>query len=419
MGGTEIGVCAGVGPWDRTGMASTKSVTVRSATDADEAAIIGLKESGFGMRYGEDEKEIARDLFPVRRSLVAVDGDRIVGHTVDRTMTVTVPGERTVRACGISGVAVAPTHRRRGILRELYAAQHERAEAEGLPLAILTASEGTIYGRFGYDQAIMATMLSIDRRRAEFRPTTPDPGGVTMVTPAEGASHIREVYARWQRSVPGAQARPDVRWDLVFADVERHRRGATSLFALIHADGYVLYRRRWDDRSVAIVSEIHAVTPDAHAALWRVLLGMDLVDTVEVEIADDDPLPYLLADPRAARVTERYDTLWARVMDVPAALTARTYQRDVDTVLAVHDPFRSAGGTFALRVRDGIAECEPTTRPAELAFDLTVLGALYFGAQRAKSLAVANRIRVEDAGTLRDFDHAFSTERAPELGWFF
>lgn len=401
-------------------MASTKSVTVRSATGADAAAIIGLKEAGFGMRYGEDEIPIARELFPVERSLVAVDGDRIVGHTVDRTMTVTVPGARTVLACGISGVAVAPTHRRRGVLRELYAAQHERAEAEALPLSILTASEGTIYGRFGYDTAIMATMYSIDRRRAEFRPTTPDPGGVTMVTPAEGAPHIREVYERWQRRVPGAQARPDARWDLIFADVERHRRGATTLFALVHADGYVLYRRRWDDhRSVAIVSEYHALTLDAHAALWRVLLGMDLVDTVEVELADDDPLPYLLADPRAARVTERYDTLWARIMDVPAALTARTYRHDIDTVLAVHDPFRSAGGTFALRVRDGIADCEPTTRPAELAFDITVLGALYLGAHRAKSLAAANRVRVEDAGALVTFDEALATERAPELGWFF
>lgn len=401
-------------------MASAKSITVRSATSADADAITGLQETGFGMRYGADELPYRWELFPVERSLVAIDGDRVVGHTVDRTMTVTVPGGRQVQACGVSGVAVAPTHRRRGILRELYTAQHERTEADGLPLTIFTASEATIYGRFGYDPAILSTTISIDRRRAEFRSTTPDPGGVEMATLAEAAPHIRSVYERWQRTVPGAQVRPDAKWDLFFADVERHRDGATTLFTLVHPDGYALYRRRWrDGRATASVWEYRALTPDAHAALWRVLLGLDLVEAVDVEIADDDPLPYLLTDSRAVRVTDRGDSLWARLMDVPAALTARTYQHDIDTVLSVHDPFRSAGGTFALRVRDGVAACEPTTRPAALGLDINVLGALYFGAHRAGNLAAAYRIRVDDAAALRDLDVAFTAERAPELGWFF
>ncbi|MFF2083359.1 GNAT family N-acetyltransferase [Nocardia sp. NPDC058176] len=401
-------------------MTSAKSVTVRSATEQDRPAIVGLQETGFGMRYGADEQGLQHELWPVERALVAVDNGRVVGHTTDITMTVTVPGQRTVRAAGVSGVAVSPTHRRRGILRELYTAQHARTEADGLPLTIFTASEATIYGRFGYDPTILDTAIAIDRRRAEFRPTTPDPGGVELASLAEAAPHIREVYDRWQRQVPGAQARPEEKWALVFADVERHRAAATSLFVLVHPDGYALYRRRYaDNRSVVAVSELRAATPEAHPALWRVLLGMDLVDTIEAEIADDDPLPYLLTDSRAARVIRRGDSLWARVMDVPAALTARTYRHDVDTVVAVHDPFRSAGGRFALRVRDGVAECEPTTRPADLAFDINVLGALYFGAHRAGRLAAAHRISVEDTAALRAVDEAFTTDRAPELGWFF
>ena len=401
-------------------MASAKSVCVRAATQADSVAISGLQEAGFGMRYGGDEDEFRGKVFPVERSLVAVDGDRIVGHTVDRTMTVTVPGQRSVRACGVSGVAVAPTHRRRGILRELYEAQHARTEADGLPLTIFTASEGTIYGRFGYEVAILDTAIYIDTRRAEFRPTTPDPGGVTLETLADAVSRIREIYQRWQEVTSGAQDRPDAKWDLFFADVERHRQGATTLFALLHADGYALYRRfRRDGRDIASVWEFRAVTPDAHAALWRVLLGMDLVDTVEAEIADDDPLAHMLTDPRAVQVTHRGDALWARVMDVPAALTARTYRADLDTVLAVHDPFRGAGGNFALRIRDGLAECEPTTRTATLAFDINILGALYFGGQRACTFAAAHRIAVEDPKVLRAFDAAFTADRAPQLGWPF
>lgn len=401
-------------------MASTKSVCVRAGTPADSAAITGLQEAGFGMRYGSDESEFRGGTFPVERSLVAVEGDRIVGHTVDRTMTITVPGDRTVRACGVSGVAVAPTHRRRGILRELYRAQHARTEADGLPLTVFTASEGTIYGRFGYEVAVLATSIVIDTRRVEFRSTTPDPGGVTVETLPDSGVRIREIYQRWQTVTAGAQVRPDAEWDLLFADVERHRQGATTLFVLLHADGYALYRRsRRENRDIASVRELRALTSDAHAALWRVLLGMDLVDTVEAEIAEDDPLGYLLTDPRTVRLTHRGDTLWARIMDVPAALTARTYRADLDTVVAVRDPFREAGGNFALRIRDGIAECEPTTRSPTLAFDINVLGGLYFGAHRASTFAAAHRITVEDPAALRAFDAAFTTDRAPQLGWAF
>ncbi|MFD3592612.1 GNAT family N-acetyltransferase [Nocardia sp. NPDC058640] len=401
-------------------MASAKSFSVRSATAGDSAAITELKEAGFGFRFGGDEREFQGKVFPVERALVAVDDGRVVGHTVDVTMTVTVPGERAVRACGVAGVAVAPTHRRRGILRELYRAQHERTEAQGLPLTIFTASEATIYGRFGYEVTVVDTSVSIDTRRVEFRSTTPDPGGVTLETLSDAAPRIREIYQRWQQVTPAAQERPEAKWDMFFADIERHRQGTTSLFVLLHADGYALYRRSSrDGRGVASVWEFRAVTSDAHAALWRVLLGLDLVDIVEAPMVEDDPLPYMLTDPRAVQLTNRGDALWARIMDIPAALTARTYRADLDTVIAVHDPFRDAGGTFALRIRDGIADCEPTTREPALACDINVLGGIYFGGLRANTFAAANRLRVDDPAVLPAFDYAFTADRSPELGWFF
>ncbi|MCU1646349.1 MAG: family N-acetyltransferase [Nocardia sp.] len=406
--------------WDGRTMASTNGITLRSATESDWPAILELAEVCFGMRYDQSEIENIPGLFPIDRAIVAVDEGRIVGHTVDRTMTVTVPGAATVQAAGVSAVTVAPTHRRRGILRALYTAQHERTEAEGIPLTIFTASEGTIYGRFGYGPATVENVVSIDRALAEFRPTAPDPGGVQTSTLVAAQDHIREVYDRWRRLVPGGQARPDANWNIWFADPERHREGASSLFVLTHPDGYVLYRRQWrSDESIATVAEFRAVTPEAHAALWRVLLSLDLLKKVEASLTDDDPLPLLVTNPRLVRTTARYDGVWARVMDVPAALSARTYQQDLDTVLAVQDPFRHAGGTFALRVRDGVAECTPTSRPAELELGIDVLGSLYFGAHRARVFAAANRIQAKDAGVLRAFDTAFTGEQDPELGWFF
>ncbi|SUA76197.1 Enhanced intracellular survival protein [Nocardia otitidiscaviarum] len=402
-------------------MASTHGITIRSSTRDDWPAVVNLLETSFGQRYDPAELDIIPDIFTPDRALLAMDGDRIVGHAVDRRMTVTVPGEGTVLASGISAVSVAPTHRRRGILRALYTEQHARTEAEGLPLTMFTASEGTIYGRFGYGTAIERDFISIDRHRVQFRPTTLDPGGVEIAPVDEATqARIRDVYDRWRRLVPGAQERPDPAWRLCFADPPRYRGGASTLYALLHPDGYVLYRREWGEKeSVATVWEFRAVTAEAHAALWRVLLGLDLVDRVVCDLADNDPLPYLLTDPRLVQVTGRRDHLWVRIMDVPAALTARTYRCDLDVIVAVHDPFRDAGGTFALRVRDGIAECEPTTRSADLELGTAELSSLYLGGHRARVLAAANRIQVKDPAHLRAVDEAFATDRDPELGWFF
>ncbi|WP_067819786.1 GNAT family N-acetyltransferase [Nocardia inohanensis] len=402
-------------------MASPNGVTIRSATEDDWPQINELIETCFGFRNVPEEIPIKKEIFPIDRALVAVDDGRIVGHTADRHMTLTVPGERIAEVCGVSGVVVAPTHRRRGILRSLYTELHQRVEDEGLPLTVFTASEGTIYGRFGYGPSMVVQSITIDRTKAVFRSTTPDPGGVRMESPAAARPHVEEIYDRWRRLIPGAQVRPAADWNLMFTDSEAHRHGATSLFALTHPDGYALYRRDWreNDQAVAIVTEFRAVTPEAHIALWRVLLSLDLVGKVEADIAPDDPLPYLLTDPRLVKPGSRWDGLWTRLMDVPAALGARDYATDLDLVVAVEDPFRDAGGNFALRVRDGVPECESTTRTPDIELGIDVLGSLYFGAHRARVFAAANRIQAKDPDVLRAFDAAFVPEREPQIGWFF
>ncbi|MBF6332543.1 GNAT family N-acetyltransferase [Nocardia transvalensis] len=399
-------------------MALPSGITLRPATAADEPALELLLANAFGGSPRVDPVLAAQRLqvFPTERALVAVDGERIVGHVKDRVMTLTVPGERTVEACGIAGVAVLPTHRRRGILRAMYTEQHRRTEEAGLPLTIFTASEATIYGRFGYGPAVLENRVKIDRRFAEFRPTTPDPGGVELTPLDTALPLLPDIYDRWRRRTPGAQTRPAAAWQTKLADY----RGADGLFALVHPDGYALYRFVRPDHGLhAEVVELRAVTDEAHCALWRAVLGLDLVTIVEATISSDDPLPYLITDPRAVRTVGRSDGLWARLMDVPAALSARGYQHDLDIVLAVTDPFRDAGGDFALRIRDGVADCEPTTRPADIELGIDVLASMYLGAHRAQAFAAANRLRAKDSEHLRNLDLAFSSEREAVLGWFF
>ncbi|RDI43486.1 GNAT family N-acetyltransferase [Nocardia mexicana] len=401
-------------------MATASDITLRTATEADLPATGTLLGNAFGGPLPPEVADVYVEqglrLFPMERRIVAVDGGRIVGNTQDTTMTLTVPGERTVEVSGVAAVAVAPTHRRRGILRAMYTELHRRTEAAGLPLTIFTASQGTIYGRFGYGPAVVEHRVTIDRRFAEFLPTAPDPGGVELMAADDVVSLLPQIYDRWRRLTPGAQIQPEAAWTRKLA----HWRSGNGLYALVHPDGYALYRHEHSEAgSTADVVEFRAVTTEAHAALWRALMGLDLVKTVEATLSPEDPLPYLLNDPRLVRTTGRYDGLWARVMDVPAALSARGYSDDLDVALGVHDPFRDAGGTFALRVRDGIAECAPTTRTPDIELGIDVLGSLYLGAHRARTFAAANRLQAKDSGHLRAFDRAFAADRDATLGWFF
>ncbi|WP_433713324.1 GNAT family N-acetyltransferase [Nocardia sp. CA-084685] len=395
-------------------------ITIRSATDDDVADIQLLGDTAFGMRSEPGYAQLRAQVFPTEEAIVAIDGGRVVGHARSTRMTLTVPGERAAEACGIAGVAVAPTHRRRGILRAIYTEQHRRTEAAGLPLTIFTASQGAIYGRFGYGPTIRQNAVSIDRRFVEFLPSAPDPGGVVLSTMGDAGEAVRAIYDRWRRLVPGAQARPEARWQMDLADSPAFRDGGTELFAFLHPDGYVLYRyHRREQGKTAVVEEMRAVTSEAQIALWRALFGLELCSHVEAAITDNDPLPYLLTDHRLVRTKARFDDLWLRLMDVPAALTARSYLRDLDVVLAVQDPFRHAGGTFALTVRDGIAECTPTTRPPDFELGIDVLASLYLGAYPARVFAAANRLQAKDTGQLRDLDEAFGAQRDAVLGWFF
>jgi predicted acetyltransferase len=334
-------------------------------------------------------------------------------------LSFTVPGGALVPMAGLSMVGVAPTHRRRGVLRAMYVELHQRIADAGYPLAGLTASEGGIYGRFGYGPATMERVLTIDRRFAKFHSDAPDPGGARIVRPAEHRDDLAAVYDRWRRQTPGGLQRPQGLWDDLLADREDDRHGGTALFGILHAEGYVLYRVVGSETMSVRVEEFKAVTTDAHVALTRALLGLDLMETVTIWTYARDPLPYLLTDSRVARTTKYQDDLWLRIMDVPTMLEARTYQAEVSTVIEVSDQFASSGGRFDLDVRDGRARCTPTDAAPQVQMDLDVLGSLYLGVHQVAPLAMANRVRATDPTVLPRLEAAFLSDVPAHLGFGF
>jgi predicted acetyltransferase len=394
-------------------------LVLRSPTEADWEQMPLLHGVSFGHFDHVDTFDVARGLVADDGAVVVCDDDAVVAMAAYFDMQLTVTGGAVLPMAGLSMVGVAPTHRRRGLLRAMYTELHHRIADAGYPLAGLTASEGGIYGRFGYGPATMERVLTIDRRFARFHSDAPDPGGARVMRPAEHGDDLAAIYDRWRRQTPGGLVRPQSLWDDLLADREDDRDGGTALFGILHADGYVLYRIHGGETKSVRVDDFKAVTTDAHVALMRALLGLDLMETVVIWTHACDPLPYLLTDSRLARTTKYEDDLWLRIMDVPTMLEARGYQAEVSTVIEVSDQFAGSGGRFALDVRDGRARCTPTDAAPQVQMDLDVLGSLYLGAHRVSPLAMANRVRAADPAVLPRLEAAFLSDVPAQLGYGF
>src|SRR6266702_4060660 len=130
------------------------SYPIRPIGDSELPAFGQVTDQAFNSNYPAEELvRLDRLVFEPERTLVAFDGDRMVGTTLAFSFGLTVPGGEVVGAAGISGVSVLPTHRRRGILSALMRRQIADIAAGGEPLAALNASESAIYGRYGYGSA--------------------------------------------------------------------------------------------------------------------------------------------------------------------------------------------------------------------------------------------------------------------------
>ena len=348
------------------------------------------------------------------RSLAWFDDGRIVATTSAYSRELTVPGA-TVSCAAVTAVTVSPTHRRRGLLTEMMRRQLADVHARGESVAILWASEGSIYGRVGYGIAARGGRLNA-RRPAARLSAPPPPGDPLRAGPAgEHVEDMRAVHDRVRAERPGMLDRPGPWWQERLHDPPADRRGSEPLHAVLVADGYALYAVRSDrdedgPAGEVVIRELVAATPAARAALWAFLLDQDLTRTIKWVVAPaDEPLWLMLTDADALRHALE-GGLWVRLVDVAAALAARTYASDPDVVLEVTDAFCpwNAG-----RYRLAGGGCERTEAPADLALDASVLGAAYLGGTTLRELAAAGRVAELRPGALARASDAFRGDVAP------
>ena len=405
------------------GAAATDRYPIRTATVETVEAFVAPLDHAFADVLDPADGE--RRTWEPERIIAAFDGALPVAAAGALTFRLSVPGGEAA-AAGVTLVGVSPSHRRRGILRSMMRHQLDDIHARGEPLAILWASEGAIYQRFGYGLATLNGTFEIERGGTAFaRPASPE-GTVRLVDRDAAMEIFPSLYDRVRVETPGMVGRSDTWWRWITLHDTDHLRGANGMkfLAVYEAGGRVegtaVYRVKpdWDDRGPngrLVAYEVLATTPRATRDLWTWLFEVDLVRLIRaVRGPVPHPLQLLLAEPRRRGFTVG-DAIWLRVVDVPAALAARTYGRPGTLVLEVRDGFCSwnAGRWRLDAAEDGRGTVERTTTAPDLTLDAEDLGATYLGTFRFSELARAGRVVENTAGALRRADALFASPRAP------
>jgi predicted acetyltransferase len=359
-------------------------------------------------RRGEETANRFLRVHPVERMHAAFEGKRALGGAGAFPFDFSVPGG-SVACAGVTVVGVYPTHRRRGILTAMMRAQLEDAHERGDPIAALWASDERIYGRYGYGLASFAGEIELPREHGGFAQPFEARGMIRYLADEDVARELSPVWEHVFAERPGMFSRSPEWWDTRVVQDSPQRRGTAGpkRFAVTQGegevDGYAIYRHAPNfeggiDSGKVIVIEVLARTLQAERELWRYLL-----------LPLDHPLLLILAEPRRMRMRVG-DGLWVRLVDVGAALAARSYRAPGAVVFQVEDEFcRWNAGRWKL---EG-GEAKKTRAAADLACDVTALGGVYLGGFTFAQLVRGGRVEELKAGAAAAADDLFRTDVLP------
>jgi predicted acetyltransferase len=398
------------------------AVEIRACASAEEVRQAITPIGYYFGRSAPDEQQVERltRVVPAERVCAAWEDGRAVGGLGAFPLLLTVPGGR-VRAAGVSVAGVLPTHRRRGVLRGMIRALLDACRREGEPVAYLWATEDTIYGRFGFGLASFTAEIDLARERSAFHRRFAAAGRVRLAPPAAAEEQLAPIYDRVAAATPGMFARSSAWWQArILVDPPwRRGTGGDLQCAVLETEGrptaYALYRmnssfdRGLQTGSVAVIEAI-AESPEATAAIWRYLLDIDWMARLSARLLPlDHPLLLLMAEPRRLGFSLR-DGVWVRLLDLKAALSARSYQPHGSAVIEVIDEFCpwNAG-----RWRIGSDGVDRTDEAPGLRCDVTALGSVYLGGFTWTQLARALRVQEFFSGAATHADLIFQASGAP------
>ncbi|MGP4023555.1 GNAT family N-acetyltransferase [Actinomadura sp. 3N407] len=389
-------------------------IEIREIPEADVDRMVDL--AGMVFHAGVEDADYERDGWRPRRAgrIGAYDGEVLAGQLASMPLRLAVPGA-FLDCSAVTFAGVLPTHRRRGILTSMIDRMHADAVAAGRPVAALWASQGVIYGRYGFGLATRAISLEIDTSRPLGLRTVPDPEPLRLVDAAYAAEVLDPLYTRALAERPGGLVRDSEWWTRsILRPLDPGAPGYSGPRVVVHPGGYAVYRAH-EDGTIRVV-DLVAETPPVEAALWGYLASIDLTSRVQAPSRPvDDLLPYMAADPDQVVIKHDYGALWLRLVDVPAALRTRSWATDDTFVLEVADD-RIPANEGRWRLTTGAAPaCDRTAESPDLTLSAADLAAVYLGGNRLAALARVGVVTEHTPGAVTRLDDALTVPLAPYI----
>ncbi|WP_350257293.1 GNAT family N-acetyltransferase [Scrofimicrobium sp. R131] len=375
-------------------------------------------------RAGAGNHSVLTGAYDRNRNLDPAFAERPVGTFEVASGWVNVGRGRLLPAGLVTWVSVRPTHRRRGILREMMELNLRQQAEAGVPVAVLTASEAGIYSRFGFQNVYSAGELRLRTNRFKLRPEAKSrvqaAGSMMQVSIPWLLEHRSDLSAAYLRSYRGCvDSRTGMAFDLYRNESDGKLR--SRLYAAVHLnergvlDGLVSYRTSDGNDGGARVVELLAADPTVELALWDYLAHLDLIKEIQ---AHPQPVDHLLltalVDQRAVEVASVTDHMWARVLDPVRTLRERAYSpaamdAGLTITFEVVDPLGLAAGTFELSLDRGeVRVTRVDGAVTNLRVQVQALAALVFGAPSPTQLAAAGQIEGASAQVVDYLDAMFA-----------
>ena len=412
------------------------TIELRPVTDDNFSEWRKMVRHGFGEHvHPDDIVRLRNERVELDRLVAAVDtqSNRIIGTGGADSYWLTVPGGELVPMAGVAYMTTSVTHRRQGAFSNMMTYIHDAARERGDVISGLWASQSHLYGRFDYGLSINSYDWEIDPSFGEFShfPAANANNAdikVSFIDADEADVVLPGIYERMHRQTTGSVNRTSGRWRYQLFDEERVRQGASPLFFAVCEEageqtGYVSYRmRRQGDSDMGTLEVVEQVsaTEVAHAAIWRFLLDFDLVGNITaINRPSDDSLWWMLSDPRRLR-RKSHDALWVRLLDIPKALEARTYNSDgILKIGLVSDVQPESAGTYVIEIDDSRGSVKKTTDKPDVVMTPADLSALYLGGISSGPLFEAGRINEITTGSLVKLTGMFNTDSAPWCAHYF
>jgi predicted acetyltransferase len=305
---------------------------------------------------------------------------------------------------------------------------HSDALKNGEAFLLGTPSESAIYERFGSVPAATMMLTKIETLRSAFTYDLASKGRIRLVPEKEGLAAAPEIFNRYRLAQPGEVSRSRATWDAIFRSGDPQQDKLGDTFWALHEseesclpDGYVVYRiqQNWIrscPRNAVRIVELVADNEEVRARLWRYCLDLDLVSTLEMWMAVEDPLRWLLKSPRDLQIAAMLDRPALRILNPAIAMSMRGYSMNGCLRLEIHDTSLPENtGCYQLEVAGNDARVlHDDSLEADLHLSIGDLAAVFLGGARFTTLASAGRIRELRNGALRRADLMFASASAPK-----